>query len=227
METVQTIHAASGQAPAPIPRRDDERFDTLLLRYSPVLYRIAFRKLGNAEDAEDALQDALLSAFKNMHQFRGEARFSTWLGSIVLNSARMQLRRRLNPTFVSLDDHREAGEPIWAERLEDSAPNAEETLRETQTRENLKQVVENLPVRLRVAFRLCVFEGLTTSEAATALGVPEGTLKARLFRARMQVTALMRQAINSPRHAKTDKTKFGSSQSPLSAEEKRWTCSCK
>ena len=60
-----------------IPQRDHEWFDALLLRYSPVLYRIAFRKLGNAEDAEDALQDALLSAFKNMHQFRGEARFST------------------------------------------------------------------------------------------------------------------------------------------------------
>lgn len=205
METVQTIHAVAGDAPASgIPRRDDQRFDALWSRYSPVLYRIAFRKLGNAEDAEDALQDALLSAFKNIHQFRGESRFSTWIGSIVLNSARMQLRRRLSSTLVSLDGHREAGEPIWAERLQDSAPDAEETFRETQTRENLEQVVEKLPVRLRVAFRLRVFEGLTTCEAAKALGVPEGTLKARFFRARMQVTALMRQAVNSPGHAKTD-----------------------
>jgi len=61
-----------------------------------------------------------------------------------------------------------------------------------QARENLKRVVENLPVRLRVAFRLRVFEGLTTSEAATALGIPEGTLKAQFFRARRQVTAQMR-----------------------------------
>lgn len=199
METVQTIHAPDGHAPAPaIPWRD-ERFDALWSRYSPALYRIAFRKLGNAEDAEDALQDALLSAFKNMHQFRGESQFSTWLGSIVLNSARMQLRRRLNHSLVSLDDHREAGEPIWAERLEDSAPDAEQAFRETQTREGLEQIVENLPVRLRVAFRLRVFEGLTTSEAATALGVPEGTLKARFFRARMQVTARMRQGVNSLR----------------------------
>lgn len=200
METVHPNHAADGRTPpAGIPQRDDERFDALWSRYSPALYRIAFRKLGNAEDAEDALQDALLSAFKNIHQFRGESQFSTWLGSIVLNSARMQLRRRLTHSLVSLDDLRDAGEPIWAERLEDSAPDAEQTFRETQTRENLEQVVENLPVRLRVAFRLRVFEGLTTSEAATALGVPEGTLKARFFRARMQVTARMRQAINSRR----------------------------
>jgi RNA polymerase sigma-70 factor (ECF subfamily) len=222
METVQTIHAAGGPEPVKaIPQRDHERLDALLLRYSPFLYRIAFRKLGNAEDAEDALQDALLSAFKNMHQFRGEARFSTWLGSIVLNSARMQLRRRLNHNLVSLDEHdekHEEGNPIWAERLEDGSPGAAESLRRTQTRETLERIVEELPARLRVAFRLRMFEGLTTSEAAAALGVPEGTLKAQLFRARMQVTALMRQAINSPNTDKTvepdrdGRSKFGSSE---------------
>lgn len=213
MDTVHTIHAAGGRAPAlGIPRRDDARFDAMLT-YSPILYRIALRKLGNAEDAEDALQDALLSALKNMHKFRGEARFSTWLGSIVLNSARMQLRRRLNHNLVSLDQYREnheEGNPIWAERIEDGSPNAEESLRQTQTREILKRIVEELPTRLRAAFRLRVFEELTTCEAAAALGVPVGTLKARFFRARMQVTALMRQAINSPRQTKNGPRKSGS-----------------
>jgi RNA polymerase sigma-70 factor (ECF subfamily) len=191
MEAVQTIHGASAHEPAQgIPQRDDERFDALFSRYSPALYRIAFRKLGNTEDVEDAVQDALLSAFRNMHQFRGDAQFSTWLGSIVLNAARMQLRRRIRHTLVSLDEQSKEGVPIWTERLEDCAPDAEETLRETQMRENLERVVENLPVRLRVAFRLRVFEGLTTSEAATALGVPKGTLKARFFRAGVKVKLL-------------------------------------
>jgi RNA polymerase sigma-70 factor (ECF subfamily) len=221
METVQTIHAAGGPEPVKaIPERDHDRFDALLSRYSPVLYRLALRKLGNAEDAEDALQDALLSAFKNMHQFRGEARFSTWLGSIVLNSARMQLRRRLNHNLVSLDqydENHEEGNAIWAERLEDGSPDAEESLRRTQTRETLERIVEGLPARLRVVFRLRVFEGLTTAEAAAALGVPEGTLKAQLFRARMQVTALMRQAINSPRQTKNGQNGGTSSGRPLEA----------
>jgi RNA polymerase sigma-70 factor (ECF subfamily) len=219
METVKTIHAAGGPEPVnAIPQRDHERFDALLSRYSPVLYRIAFRKLGNAEDAEDALQDALLSVFKNMPQFRGEARFSTWLGSIVLNSARMQLRRRLIHNLVSRDQHdenHEEGNPIWAERLEDGSPDAEESLRRTQARETLERIVEELPTRLRMAFRLRVFEGLTTSEAAAAVGVPEDALKAQLFRARMQVTALMRQAINSPQHAKNGQNGGTSSRRPL------------
>ena len=200
MEAVQMIHGTSTHEPAQgIPQGDNERFDAVLLRHSPALYRIAFRKLGNVEDAEDAVQDALLSAFRNMHQFRGDAQFSTWLGSIVLNAARMQLRRRIRHTLVSLDEQSKEGVPIWSERFEDSAMDAEETLRGTQMREKLERVVENLPVRLRVAFRLRVFEGLTTSEAATALGVPEGTLKAQFFRARIKVTAPMRQAVNSPR----------------------------
>jgi RNA polymerase sigma-70 factor, ECF subfamily len=203
METSETMDAASHPGPANSTNQgNDKAFGAALSRYSPVFYRIAFRKLGNIEDAEDAVQDALLSAFKNMHQFRGDAQFSTWLGSIVLNSARMQLRRRINHAVVSLDEHREEGSLIWAERLEDSAPDAEETLRDKQMRENLERVVEKLPVRLRVAFRLRVFDGLTTSEAATALGVAQGTLKARFFRARLQVTALMRKAVNSPRYAR-------------------------
>jgi len=208
MGSVQTIYASSDrEAAKPITDRDDERLGAEFSRYSPVLYGIALRKLGNVEDAEDAVQDALLSAFRNIHQFRGQAQFSTWLGSIVLNSARMRLRRRLNHALVSIDTEHEAGQPVWAERLEDSAPDAEETLYQKQARENLERVVEMLPVRLRTAFRLRVFEGLSIAEAATLLGVPEGTMKARVFRARALVTAQLCRALDAPqrRHAASSK----------------------
>jgi RNA polymerase sigma-70 factor (ECF subfamily) len=193
MEIVQTIQSGSVREQAPrIPRRHVDRFNMILLKCSPTLYRIAFQKLGNAADAEDAVQDALLSAFKNLHQFRGDAQLSTWLGSIVLNCARMQLRRRTNHTFISLDEPGQEGMHNWPERLRDAGPDPEEALRRTQTRSGLERVVEKLPVRLRVAFRLRVFDGLTTSEAASALGVPVGTLKARFFRASRRVAADMR-----------------------------------
>src|SRR5467141_1093905 len=75
----------------------DERaqeLDNVVSRYLPVFYKRAFRFLGNATDAEDAVQDALLSAYKHLGQFRGQAQLSTWLTTIVTNAARMQLRRR-------------------------------------------------------------------------------------------------------------------------------------
>ena len=174
---------------------NDNKFGEEVKRHSPKLYRMALRKLGNAEDAEDALQDALLSAFKNIQKFRGEAQFSTWLGTIVLNCARMQIRKRPNRNLISLDEDLE-GQPVWAEKLHDSAPGAEEVLCRRRTRETLQRIVENLSAPLRVTFRLRVFEGFSESEAATTLGVAKGTVKARLFRARTQVAARMRQAIN-------------------------------
>jgi hypothetical protein len=82
-----------------------------IARYLPALYRVALRQLRNHEDAEDAVQDALLSAFTHISQFEGRSHISTWLHRIVVNSARMQLRRRQNRAFVSLDE-KETGEGL-------------------------------------------------------------------------------------------------------------------
>src|SRR5271170_5344315 len=73
------------------------------LRYLPLLHRTAYRYLGNVADAEDAVQDALLSAYKHLDQFRGQAQMSTWLVAIVSNSARMQLRKRPRQIHMPLD----------------------------------------------------------------------------------------------------------------------------
>src|SRR5260370_25594271 len=69
----------------------------------PVLYRYAYRLLGNKADAEDAVQDALLAAYKHLNQFRGDAQLSTWLTMIVINCARMHLRKRSRYIHISLD----------------------------------------------------------------------------------------------------------------------------
>jgi DNA-directed RNA polymerase specialized sigma24 family protein len=75
-----------------------------IARYLPALYRVAFRQLRNREDAEDSVQDALLSAFVHISQFEGRSHISTWLYRIVVNSARMQWRRRKNRVVFSLDE---------------------------------------------------------------------------------------------------------------------------
>ena len=173
-------------------------FEELFSRHSAALYNVALRKLGNPADAEDALQDGLLSAFKHFDQFKGAAQISTWLTSIVLNAARMQLRRPSNRRLVSLDDHEDDRGFARLEMIADAGPDPEEILRRIQVREVLERFAAKLSPSMRLAFRLCILEGLTTREAAERLGIGESTLKGRVFRARKQITPLLRGALASP-----------------------------
>ena len=171
-------------------------------RYLPLLHRTAHRYLGNAADAEDAVQDALLSAYKHMDQFRGQSQVSTWLVAIVSNCARMQLRRRPRLIHVSIDE-RFGDEEVYslAERLVDGAPNPEENYRKAELRERLLQFAEELSPTLRRAFQLRELDGLTTGEVARILGVADGTVKSQVARARTKLTGIMRRALNPQRRA--------------------------
>src|SRR6201987_2624758 len=94
------------------------------------LYRRAYRILGNAADAEDAVQDALLAAYTHLHQFRGQAKISTWLTTIVLNCARLQLRRRPRHIHVSIDESSQELQPTSvSERLLDERPNPQSQIK--------------------------------------------------------------------------------------------------
>ncbi len=179
-------------------------------RYLPLLHRTAYRYLANAADAEDAVQDALLSAYKHLDQFRGQAQVSTWLVAIVSNCARMQLRRRPRQIHVSLDQQfgDEQGYMV-SERLVDGGPNPEEEYREAELRERLMQFAEELSPALRRAFQLRDLDGLETSETAQILGVADGTVKSQVARARTKLTRLMRQALNvQPKHNYYQRTDY-------------------
>lgn len=172
------------------------------LRYLPLLHRTAYRYLGNVADAEDAVQDALLSAYKHLDQFRGQAQMSTWLVAIVSNCARMQLRRGRRQIHVSLNEQfgDEEGYTL-SERLVHFGPSPEEEYRKAELHEHLMQFVDKLSPTLRTAFQLRDLDGLTTSEAAQVLGVVDGTVKAQVARARAKLTRLLRPALGArPRH---------------------------
>src|SRR6202167_440020 len=101
-----------------------QELDSVVSRHLPMFYKRAFRFLGNMPDAEDAVQDALLSAYKHLGQFRGQAQLSTWLTTIVTNAARMKLRRR--DSYLSLDEEQGEDGLAFSERLPDSKPGPEE-----------------------------------------------------------------------------------------------------
>lgn len=167
-----------------------QEFTNVVSRNLPMFYKRAFRFLGNAPDAEDAVQDALLSAWKHFGQFRGQAQLSTWLTAIVTNAARMQLRRRRDCYLPPEQQQGEDGLTL-SERLPDSRPGPEEACSTSEANALLISAAKQLSPTLRTTFRLRDIDGLTTKETACLLGVPEGTVKAQLARARAKLARIM------------------------------------
>jgi RNA polymerase sigma-70 factor, ECF subfamily len=166
---------------------DAQAVETLFRRYQRPLFQTALRVLGNAEDAEDALQDGLLSAYRNLNRFEGRSQFSTWLTRIVINAALMRRRSAKARPAVSLDETHHEDELPAAERFADAAPNPEQLMAGTELREIINENLDELSPLLRTAFVLREVHGYSTGEAAKKLGVTENTLKARLWRARHQL----------------------------------------
>ena len=168
-------------------RGDAQAIEALFRRYHRPLFQTALRVLGNAEDAEDALQDGLISAYRNLKRFEGRSQFSTWLTRIVINAALMKRRSAKARPAVSLDETHHEDELPAAERFADDSPDPEQLYAGTEIREIINENLEELSPLLRTAFVLREVQGYSTGEAAKKLGVTENTLKARLWRARHQL----------------------------------------
>ena len=159
----------------------------------PSLYRYAYRLLGNKTDAEDAVQDALLAAHKHLNQFKGHAQLSTWLTTIVINCARMHLRKRSRYIHVSLDSRiGENQEYPLSDILVDHRPNPEDECHRSTLNERLMKAAAQLSPTLRKTFHLRFVDHLSVGETARVLGVPTGTVKAQTARARAKLLKAMR-----------------------------------
>jgi RNA polymerase sigma-70 factor (ECF subfamily) len=168
-------------------RGNAEAVEALFSRYQRPLFQTALRVLGNSEDAEDAVQDGLLSAYRNLKRFEGRSQFSTWLTRIVINAALMKRRSAKARPAISLDEPPREDELAASERFADDGPNPEQVYAGTELREMINENLDQLSPLLRSAFLLREVQGYSTGEAAKKLGVTENTLKARLWRARHQL----------------------------------------
>jgi RNA polymerase sigma-70 factor (ECF subfamily) len=175
-------------------QRNVRELTDVIASHSPRFRRIALAHLGDVADAEDAVQDALLAALTHVEQFRGQAKMSTWLTAIVINSARMKLRRRFGRVYLALDQTN-GQDFTLAEMLSDTRPGPEEAYRKREVAEKLAQATSRLSPTLLRTFQLRDVYGLNIRETAQLLGVPPGTVKARLARARTK----LRDAIGKSR----------------------------
>ena len=178
-------------------RGDDEiaAFEALMRQHNRRLYRTARSILRHDGDAEDCVQEAFLQAWRRRDQFRGEAAPSTWLTRIVINEALMKLRRNKATAgtvaidnVVDLDAHVEASVGN-AQRL--PGPDAEALRHELCAL--LERKIDELPQAFRIVFMLRAIEEMSAEETAQCLGIPEATVRTRLFRAR----SLLRESIAS------------------------------
>lgn len=172
----------------------DRNFElqSLLARELPRFQRMAMRWLRNREDAEDAVQDAVLSAFTHIESFQGRARMSSWLMSIVLNSARMYLRRNRR-NLLPLNRIIEGESMADVEVLRDPRPNPEQSCQYSELCGILDDSINHLSKTQRAALELYSLKGLSLKEAAGTLGIPVGTLKAQLSRGRLRLSRKIRR----------------------------------
>jgi RNA polymerase sigma-70 factor (ECF subfamily) len=181
------------------PERRQE-FDGILSSSLPRFRRMAMRWLRNAEDAEDAVQEAMLSAFRNIARFDGRARMSTWVTAIVINAVRMRLRSRSRSRMVSLDEAQGGTEWALSDLVVDPAPTPEQALEERELRALVVKLTACLSPCQRGALRLCQQEGRSIREAAAILGIAEGTVKAQLARGRAKLAERCRKVLGLPKN---------------------------
>lgn len=171
---------------------EKEAFYDLIRPWERTVYLTAFSVLKNVADAEDVAQEAVLSAFRHLADFRGESRFATWLLKITLNQARMRLRKQHRHSYRFLDDiiPNEERESLPGEVV-DSRESPSEALERTELREILARAVKSLSKSYREVVILRDVRELSIAETAEILGVGEGVVKIRLMRARLQLRHLV------------------------------------
>ena len=166
---------------------DAQLFHELIRPYERRVYAMALGFLHNEADAEDAAQEAFLKAFRKLSSFRGDAKFGTWLVSIVLNEARSRIRHRDTIKMESLDEPPDAEGHVSPALLRDWKEIPSEALERKEVRQLLQKAITSLPLIYREVFELRDVQQCNVNETAAALGISIASVKVRLHRARMML----------------------------------------
>jgi len=194
-------------------------FANLVAHALPRFQRMAMRWLHSREDAEDVVQEALLSAFTHLSSFEGRARLSSWVMSIVINSVRMHLRKSQRKA-LRLDRVVLDGSRTVAEMLPEPGRNPEQNCQHAELHKIVARSIVQLSPTQRNALELYELKGLSLREAAETLGIPEGTLKAQLARGRRRLSQKLYRVLghsrSGARHMHDGSKQLAQKPTPLS-----------
>jgi RNA polymerase sigma-70 factor (ECF subfamily) len=175
-------------------RGDLDAFNQLVLRYQNLLFGIALRLLNDEDVASDAVQEALISAFRRFHTFRGDS-LRSWLARVVVNACYDEMRKKRRQHSMPLEQYNAEGDEIetsyW---LVDAQADPELQFETSELEGAIQKSLNKLPPIYRMMLVLVDIEGLSYEEAAMAAQIPVGTVKSRLARARLQMQKSLQAA---------------------------------
>ncbi len=175
-----------------MPEVELEDFETLVEKHSDFVYNVAFRVMGNPEEAEDVAQDAFLSAYRAYGRFEGKSQVTTWLYRITMNAALMRLRKTKKARTLTQTGIDDVEVVDWTSNPDKEAVNSE-------LREKLQEGIDYLEPDLRAALVLRDVQGMSNSEAAEILDITVSALKSRLHRARVLVRKYLEEYVKTPK----------------------------
>jgi RNA polymerase sigma-70 factor, ECF subfamily len=193
-----------------------EAVQAMLLASRPKFIGLAYSILRNKEDAEEAVQNAMLSAYLHLRNFEGRSAFTTWFTRIVFNAALMIRRKRKLVRIESFPDSSENDEIRWAERIPAAQSDPEMACAEAETFRTIDELLGKMRPVLRQAFTMVYYDELSAEEAGALLGVTAGTFKSRVFRARQHLIRRAKRSLLVPIRCATH-TPFSSGSSLFTA----------
>ena len=199
-EKKQTIRDEDYELVSLCKKGDVDAFEELVRKHQKRMLNIAYRMMGNYEEACEIVQDAFISAYRSIKSFKGRAKFSTWLYTIVINLSKnrlKQLKIQLHRQHYSIDNPVLTNEkPINVEPATNE-PSALERLEKKDIQQKVQRCINSLNDEFREVLVLRDIQGFPYDKISDLLNVPEGTIKSRLFRARETVKDCLKKVIGN------------------------------
>lgn len=173
-----------------IKEGDIRSFELLISEYQVYAYNVAYRMLGNEEDAKDITQEALIKVYKSIHKFKETSNFSTWLYRIVMNTCKDELKKRKEVT-LSLDKEIETDDGTVSLEIGDERLNPSVVVERNEVGHVVQEAISALPDANRIVIVLRDIQGLSYEEISQVIKEPIGTVKSRINRGRGQLKKIL------------------------------------
>ena len=170
---------------------DIEAFEQLIISCEKKVFNIAYRMIGNYDDANELAQEVFIKAFRSIKNFKGDSLFSTWIYKITANVCLDELRKRKNKNIVSLDQDIELNDGDVKRQISDNAPSPDMEVESKEIKTIVNESIQQLPDDYKSVIILRDIQGFSYDEISKIVNCPEGTVKSRLNRARQALKKIL------------------------------------